>query len=383
MFLLNQDHRPLKTAVRNAVIEIRRLTSLDQWFHVDSAQNLADLGTRSASISEIGINSEWQNGKAWMTGEWEDCPLRPFEALKLSSADHVGAVEEIKAKMWGMAMTPVSLDKVTERYRYSRYVVDPRGKGWLKAVRTMALVLRFVRRARKQEKYESCKFPSTQITEEELLRAEKYFFSKTSAEVKKFCKPEDYKDCSVERDGVLLFTSRLLDGQKVLDMENVMGDVTPQFFQKPLVERHSPVGYAVMLYSHEVLTNHGGSVAALRESRSIARILKGRELAEEVKKSCIFCRRFDARPVDVKMGPVHPSRITVAPAFYQAQCDLFGPLVARCEHNHRASIKVWGVVFKDPASGAISIHAMPDYSTSSFVSAYARHGCRYGYAKKL
>ena len=69
------------------------------------------------------------------------------------------------------------------------------------------------------------------------------------------------------------------------------------------------------------------------------------------------------------MGPLHGSRLTVAPAFYFVQIDLFGPYEAKCEHSrHRSGVKVWGCVFKCPATLAVSVHAMAKYDTDKLQS---------------
>ncbi len=83
------------------------------------------------------------------------------------------------------------------------------------------------------------------------------------------------------------------------------------------------------------------------------------------------------------MGRIHESRLTIAPPFTYCQVDLMGPYVARCEHNHRSTVKVWGVVFKDPASGAVFVHAMSRCDTSAFVQAYTRFAARFCHPKKL
>ena len=43
--------------------EIQEATSQDQWFWVDSKNNVADLITRGCSPIDIGQNSIWQVGK--------------------------------------------------------------------------------------------------------------------------------------------------------------------------------------------------------------------------------------------------------------------------------------------------------------------------------
>ena len=63
---IKQDQRPLQVGVRNQVIQIQRFSTPEQWKHVVSAENPADIATRGAEVAEVGENTEWQVGKKWM-----------------------------------------------------------------------------------------------------------------------------------------------------------------------------------------------------------------------------------------------------------------------------------------------------------------------------
>ena len=60
-----------------------------------------------------------------------------------------------------------------------------------------------------------------------------------------------------------------------------------------------------------------------------------------------------------------------------------GPYSAQCVHNHRATVKVWGAIFKDPACGAVFVHAMSRCDTSAFIQAYTRFAARFCHPQKL
>ena len=201
--------------------------------------------------------------------------------------------------------------------------------------------------------------------------------------MKQFCKKKDYENCTFLRGKILFYSGRILEGQSILDPENVMSDLEPLSFVCPVLDRYSPVAYSIMLYTHTMITKHRNVVTTLRESRSIAFVFRGRDLAAEIRKNCAFCRRFKAKLLEAELGNIHSTRITIAPAFYNTQVDLFGPLIASCEHNHRSSVKIWGCVFKCPATAAVVVHTMQDYSTAAFLQAYSRFSVRFGYPKKL
>ena len=66
----------------------------------------------------------------------------------------------------------------------------------------------------------------------------------------------DYENCTIEKDGVLYYKSRVLDGQVVEDHDGILGDVKPLHFVRPVAERHSPVSYSVMRHVHDDIAHH-------------------------------------------------------------------------------------------------------------------------------
>jgi hypothetical protein len=71
-------------------------------------------------------------------------------------------------------------------------------------------------------------------------------------------------------------------------MEEVMFYLSPVSFCKPVVDRHSPVAYAIMLEMHRTEVNHLNSITTYRESLGTAFIIRGRDLAKEIRETCNF-----------------------------------------------------------------------------------------------
>ena len=428
LYWINQDARPLQTAVRNGVIEIRRLSQVESWFHIPSEDNIADLGTRTATVHDLDLEGEWVCGKKWMSLDMSQAPLRSIQEVQLDQDDLRAALKEVRATETCAYALPQVTDKLETRYAYSKYVVDPCVLAWHKSIRVLAFVLRFIAalkaavskakakltgaRAkrelppRREQPPRACKRTANsdksfflrsykisfkcrdslkdfRLDEQDTEKAEQYFFRKATKEVKQFAKKKDYFHCTKDKDGILMYVGRILDNQTIEDLDNVLGEVSPLFFSRPVVDRHSPIAYAVMMYAHEKLLNHMNPVATLRESRAICFILQGRDLAIEVVEACITCRRSKAVKIQQEFGKVHPATLSVTPAFYRAQVDLAGPWWATCEHSCRSAVKVWAVVFRDPASCATAVYAMQSSTSSAFVQAYSRHSFRYGHPIKL
>lgn len=402
---LNKDERPLHTMVRNAVIEIQRLSNKEDWFHIEGTKNIADHGTRGAAVNEIGLDSAWQNGADWMILPESEFPIKPFDQIRLSQDEKSQAGEEVKGVkvsdiqhqhtvVYKTYLTtvqnvqPIHDNKIAERHEFSKYVPNPSRMNWTSLVKCRAAIIKYVRNLRKSARKEIVERGKpdpklVKFTEEELVEASKYFWLKATKEVEKFSSEKSYKNHSVNIDGVLHYSGRILEGQLVEDVEGLYSDLEPLSFVKPILDRHSPLSYSIMLHAHEDLLHHRGAQATLNASRWIAYILNGKSLADEIVKKCPACIRSRAETLEVQMGKIHSNRLAIAPSFFYCQADIFGPLRATCEHSHRSTVKVYGLVFKCTSTGAIACYCMQSYSTESFLSAFIRFSSRYGYPKKI
>lgn len=85
LFWITQDDRPLQSGVRNAVAGIRRFTGTNDWFHFETANNVADIGTRRAVAADIEDNSAWQWGLPWMQLPKGEMPTRTAAEVTLIS----------------------------------------------------------------------------------------------------------------------------------------------------------------------------------------------------------------------------------------------------------------------------------------------------------
>ena len=384
---LHQDARPLSLGVRSCVIEIRRFSSPDQWRHVESENNIADLGTRFlATIKDIDSNSEWQNGKPWMYLDYQDMPAKSFTDLKLTMEAKQAAAQEVRI-LHSDSKSPQ--ERTAEITKFSGYLYDPCKRSWPKSLRVIAIIRKFCffdfKSYRSKTKAKAAQLTTrvVQLSDEEIQTAENYYFRLATKEIIKFSSSKAHGNNVVSDDGIIKYNGRIVEGTNIEDVDNIMPDLSPLHFVRPIVDRHSIIAYSIMLYAHQELALHRNVNATLLESRHIAYILNGRDLSKEIRAACPHCRRFKAKLLEAEMGPIHQNRLTIAPPFYYCQLDLMGPFLAHCEHNHRSSVKVWGLVCRDPASSATACYAMTKYNTDAFLQAFQRFVHRYCYPKKV
>ena len=429
----------LKSFVRHRVIEINRLTELTDWGYVDSANMIADLGTRKGmTINDVGPNSKWINGFPWMRGHSKDFPLKTASEIVLDNEARTHASKECTIENH-MAMinalmcednlvvnhfsSRVVPEGVGDRYKFSQYLIDPNKFRFRKVVRILALVLLFVENLF-SKKNRIIKFLGTStycipktfmneydrflvttgnssnkmfqckkglvvdVSEQMLKSAMFYFFQKASLEIKHFLPYDRYKNISEEINGVLYFTGRILPTQEIngqINLADACFDLCSASFNVPLIDKLSPIAYAIANETHwyHPDVKHGGTESVLRQIQTVAFILSGRNLVKSIKKSCIRCRLLRKRAIKVMMGPKDYTNLCVSPAFYYTQVDLCGPYDSFSNANKRAKIKIWFVVFCCSSTGAVDCKVMEDYSTDTFILAFIRFSCRYGYPVKL
>ena len=120
-----------------------------------------------------------------------------------------------------------------------------------------------------------------------------YLFSKATKELKHFQKKELLDKISIEKEGILMCRSRLLEGQRMMeaggleDMK-IIKDLNLNFCS-PLIDRHSPLAYALGDYVHRVLSNHAGYETSYRQSLNHCFILQGLGLFREIGEDCMKC----------------------------------------------------------------------------------------------
>ena len=389
---VNLDSRPMEVFTRNCVVEIRRLSDPSNWYHVDSALNIADLATRDASLDDVRPGSEWQDGKPWMKEDKDKMPIRSISQV-LQSAEPSMINVSANAMMLSnyIICSKVISPKVKERYQGSNYLYDPNKYGWARAVRVLALVCKFIRIKVKSWNpvYAPPKPPNDllvpissgklTLTQYDIRFGMHYYYYLATLEVKQYVPEKEYINDTVLRYGILHHTGRILDGHQVETPVDKFIDLEPLSFIKPIADRYSLIAYSVMIHAHTSVLHHRTTSATLTEARTILYVLHGRDLAKQIRASCQFCRLYKLRLVKVEMAPVDGTRLTIAPPFYITQVDLAGPFSAHSEHNFRSIVKVWLCVFKCPATCAVDIHVMTKYSAPAVVQAYTRFAKSHGH----
>ena len=436
MFWIRSKRSKLKLGVRNQVIEINRLCDVQDWRAVDTKDMIADIGTRKGNtIDDCMPDSLFYNGFTWMSKDVSEMPVKTAEELILTAENQ----QAVNKEMLNISADLIDLDspvscvsylptryvptEVSERYAFSEYLIDPNRFRFRKVVRVKGLVFLFLTNLYKKWKKPVPKILTSDssntpdilsyqwdrylVTTGEksgpitcagglvvdlpqcmINAALRYYFVKATLEIKQFLPESKYKHISEEKDNILYYSGRILPTQEVggeLTLYDVSLDLTKCTFCVPLIDIRSPIAYALAseIHWYNPDVQHGGIESVLRNVNCVAFLIGGRQLIVAMKKACERCRFLEKRQIRVAMGPKHDSNLCIAPAFHNTQVDICGPFDSYSNANKRAKIKVWFVIFCCSATGAADSKVMEDYSTDSFLLAFIRFSCQYGYPCKL
>ena len=436
LYWLNNSALKLKKWVRSRVIEALRLTDKTLWFYIESSKNMADLGTRKgATLEDVGESSEWMKGQSWTRLPPDELPIKSVSEIKLSEDEEKLYNDEclVLDEKWinqqlsseysqTYVAQPIELDSVAKRYQFSQYIVDPNRFRLRKVIRIVALVYLFIRKLQMKTKGKTTvmssslkpvpssfknnddtylvtkgnnSFPfkctdglTVTMTDEILQLALDYYFKKGTAEIKHFLPKTSYRKISEEKDGVLLYSGRILPSQQFGGskcLSDVCVDLTAGTFCVPLIDKFSPLAYALIneVHWYDPDAMHSGNETVSRHVQLIAYIIEGKSLVRRFRTECPRCRILNKRALKVIMGPISDNNLCIAPAFFVSQCDICGPFSSYSNVNKRASCKIWFVIFCCCTTGAVDVKLMEDYSTTSFILAFVRFSCKVGYPKKL
>ena len=403
---------------------MRRFTDVSAWRYISSEDMIADIGTRPCrSLKEVDCDSVWCNGYEWMKQDKSQFPAFTIEEVQLTNKEKQDAAKEtilFTENVKGF------VEVAEKRYEFAQYLIDPNRFRFEKVIRILAMVIKFIRlvplrgelRRNGGDWFESSGVSTDMVKlidvlvqrhhlrrngsrvksidcnvtifllDDDFKRAESYFHRKSTDEVRKFVKPNQYKDITTELNGVLHFTGRILPEDNVTVLgraTEVMKDLCTTTFCVPVTEKYSPVAFSLVndIHWNDKSVMHSGIETTLRYVLKKMYIIDGRSLVKLIKHACQRCRYLTKKALAVLMGPISKHMLSIAPAFYICQLDLAGPFVAYSSHNKRTTIKVWLLVVCCTTTSATNIKSMESSSTCAFLQAFTRFACAVGYPKRV
>ncbi|XP_070075760.1 uncharacterized protein [Drosophila takahashii] len=323
------------TFVANRVTKIAQATKIENWSHVRSEHNPADLASRGVSLQELGDSNLWWHGPQWLQ----------LPKLQWPETSDPHPVTELEQRAVKVHFVKLPADDFLDRF--SR--LD-------KALRVLAYFQRFLNRCRKAPVS-----PDKQLSNREIREAERTYII--------LAQREEYA-----------LELRLLRSKRSIPASSPIANLFPFIDQQGLLracgrltaskvlqydERHPVLlPYSCRLsrllvqFMHQI-TLHGGNQLIVRLMRSKYWIPKVKNLVKGVVNSCKVCTIYKKRLQTQLMGDFPTDRASFSRPFTYTGVDYAGPFEA---------------IHLEPTS---------DLTTEKFLAAFARFLARRGCSQRV
>ncbi|XP_070068059.1 uncharacterized protein [Drosophila takahashii] len=256
------------------VTKIAQATKIENWSHVRSEHNSADLASRSVSLQELGDSNLWWHGPQWLQ----------LPKLQMPETSDPHPVTELEQRAVKVHFVKLPADDFLDRF--SR--LD-------KALRVLAYVQRFLNRCRKAPVS-----PDKQLSNREIREAER-----------------TYIILAQHQQGLLRACGRLT-ASKVLQYDE----------RHPVLLPYScRLSRLLVQFTHQI-TLHGGNQLIVRLMRSKYWIPKVKNLVKGVVNSCKVCTIYKKRLQSQLMGDFPTDRASFSRPFSYTGVDYAGPFEA-------------------------------------------------------
>ncbi|GFU25879.1 pro-Pol polyprotein, partial [Nephila pilipes] len=241
--------------VTNRISEIRKLTTSEDWLHISTDQNPADILSRGWGPKQLQ-KCKWWQGPAWLQnpkGQW------PKSAVNIDEKE-----VEIEKRKSVISANNTELESISLQLarRISRFS---------KLIRVMAWVLRFQPKAKDFRKY-------TELANEELLNAQKIIFRVVQKEC--YSNEETRKNLRglqvfEDEEGILRLKSRLINEEE------------SKYFISPIILPSKHLAVRRFIAQEHVSNKHVGTLTLPTILRERFWIVKGKRTIRSVIKECL------------------------------------------------------------------------------------------------
>ncbi|XP_046145417.1 uncharacterized protein LOC114881524 [Osmia bicornis bicornis] len=344
-----------KPFVAHRVATVQSNVPPQNWRHVATKNNPADLATRGITPSELLSSHLWWSGPSWLVDSPDLWPASPL-----------GKVEEADLER-GRAQIYLAKEN-EENDLLSRFSSLTR----LTAV--IALCSRFHRLTRKLN------------TETGFIRASErdaaLRIAIGLAQKSDFQSEVDQLQQSkeVRRSSALRALKPFLDDQGLLRVGGRLDLASIPYNERhPYIIGKKNALATLLVRDAHLRTLHGGP--QLTRSMLARRywIIHGRSLVRDVIKGCVKCARYSGRPTTQLMAPLPLERITPRRPFLSTGVDYAGPVKLRTSpgRGHK-SYKGYIALFICLTTRAFHLEAVSDLTSASFLAAFRRFVSRRG-----
>lgn len=385
---LRNDSLKLPKFAISPVEEILEISNVEQWRHVDSKNNAADLATKFQKFNFADVNSMWYQGPNFLRlsdDHWPKQKLKEVgqEEFLVNSVitEELQLNSELKLPHLDC---PFAKDSIIDAF-------SPQiASRWSKLTRAVGRALKFYNQAivplAKSRKWftmatwQAIKTNNTNfvdLTDEEIETAELFIIRRIQREVY----PIEYERLKKNKrisNPELLQLNVFLDRNGLIRINSRVNEPKENYAQKfaPLLPRKSQLA-VTLLFDYHYKHNHVGIETQVADLRSRFWMPQARAALRKVQSMCNYCGFRRANPVEYKMSALPNVRTsTNLRPFEVTGLDCAGPFIVYARNGHQK--KVWILIFTCTMSRFVCLHVLDDLSSLSVFEAimvlWTNHG---------
>ncbi|XP_068223879.1 uncharacterized protein [Palaemon carinicauda] len=338
------------TFTATKIAEIQSKTDVGEWSWVSGDNNPADLTTKPAKPIDLGQESMWQMGPAFLTLPISKWPIRK---------DHIGDLPDRVGVFVSHTCFTVNTVEMSLVFQISRFESSEK-------------LLRVTSRVLKAFKFKSFKgiFQTPNI--DEISQAEMLWVREIQSTLGKDWEFR-YRRLgpSVNKDGLI-----------------VVGQRIPRW----LKNNYDQDGFVLLSPDHEFVKLyvktmhrqfHSGVENTLAKIQSKFWVPRVRNMIKSVKFKCVTCRKLTKEIAGQVMGQLPLERLKPSPPFAYTALDLYGPFFIRDTVKGRTKGKAYGVIFNCLSTRAVHLDLIEGYSAKDFLDGLRRFVSLRGCPKEI
>lgn len=318
---IQSDHRRYSQFVAFRVSEILESTTMAEWGHKGSKENVADDATKWNSLPDLSPSSRWFKGPSFLWEASNKWPLNPF--IEDSTQ------EELRAQVFHHRDQPKDLIKVQDF------------SSWTRLQRTAATVLRSMHNFRCNANKEHRKIGP--LASYELQQGANYLYRLAQSEAF----PDEISAISegritLPKTSPIRCFNPFIDAQKLMRMQGRVSAcdyASADAKHRIILPKDHHITWLIVKDYHERF-HHQNHTTVINELRQIFKIPKIRRLFQRVRTECQRCKINSAVPRPPIMGDLPSARLAAfTRPFSFVGVDYFGPWTV--EQTLRRRTKNW------------------------------------------
>ncbi|VDL79031.1 unnamed protein product [Nippostrongylus brasiliensis] len=361
VFVANQKER-----IDNVVKFLRKKHIKVNFYHVPTAENPADAGTRGLSATNWP-NHSWLRGPRWLEKTPENWPLTHIDCITEQQSDESEMETPIAVVEISETCPANKSEKIIDLKRISRLTVAKRvvalvGKGlhkWVQSTnnnRSINIQTTLLR-----------KFSvGSPITASDIAAAESVIIiqEQSGYKINDLQKRYPQKKLKMDDLGIIRYVSRLQNA------------CIPEDTKSPIfIPYKSDLAKLIVADTH-IKNAHCGKEQILTLIRQRFWIPRPSAIIKAYTRQCVVCRRCHGLPFALpEMAPLPKDRVIVSKTFENVGCDFMGPIESVTRE------KMYVCLYTCLTTRAVHLEVVEDLTTGAFLSSFIRFISRRGVPK--